>query len=400
MEHDFHDQQLKGRSFQHQDLSGANFSHANISGANFSDASLPDANLDSVKAGIAPTWALLLKTGLVVAVAISSLGAGYWGTLMGDWLPEIDSLAGRIFFCLIGIGLFGSSILIIIRNGLSITLPLFLVFVSIASSIFAIFSDFNPAMLGVFVVAIWIAINTTIVIAGAITAAVIQSLLKRFFRIALLIIMLVFVALGLYLSIAQGGEALYAQIWKLWIRVGVGIPVSIICVCLSLYVGAQAIAENRKYAMIYWFAIAISNYRSTSFRNADLTNADFSNANLRQADFRNANLTRTRWHQAKFLAQARTDEEYLEDPKIRQLVVSLNGREQNFDQFDLRGLNLDGADLTDASFIGAKLSGATLKDAKLDGAKLVQAQLYGADLSGASLTGLHSRLEHFDRHYL
>ncbi|MEM6427352.1 MAG: pentapeptide repeat-containing protein, partial [Cyanobacteria bacterium P01_D01_bin.128] len=141
--------------------------------------------------------------------------------------------------------------------------------------------------------------------------------------------------------------------------------------------------------MIYWFAIAISNYRSTSFRNADLTNADFSNANLRQADFRNANLTRTRWHQAKFLAQARTDEEYLEDPKIRQLVVSLNGREQNFDQFDLRGLNLDGADLTDASFIGAKLSGATLKDAKLDGAKLVQAQLYGADLSGASLTGAY-----------
>ncbi|MGB3135592.1 MAG: pentapeptide repeat-containing protein [Nodosilinea sp.] len=87
------------------------------------------------------------------------------------------------------------------------------------------------------------------------------------------------------------------------------------------------------------------------------------------------------------MTQARTDDTYLENAKIRQLVVTLNGQDQNFDHMDLRCLNLQGANLADASFIGAKLSEATLEGANLDRAKLVQTQLYGANLSGASLTG-------------
>ncbi|WP_313887423.1 pentapeptide repeat-containing protein [Nodosilinea sp. LEGE 07088] len=160
-----------------------------------------------------------------------------------------------------------------------------------------------------------------------------------------------------------------------------------VLLALSVYISKRAVEGDSKYALIRKIAIAICTYRGTSFQKTDLTDANFTAAKLRQADFRQANLTRVRWFQAASLSKARTTGTYLEDPKIRQLVVTLNGQDQNFDHMDLRGLNLQGANLADASFIGAKLSEATLEGANLDRAKLVQTQLYGANLSGASLTG-------------
>lgn len=388
MEHDVSKKQLRSCSFRGQDLSGESFKDADIRGINFSGTTLSHANFSNAKAGLTPVWEFSLKSGLILSVIMLSFVGGYAGDLAGSLLPDIESLAGKIFYCTAGLCLIFSFPIIIIRKGLSVGFLLFLVLTPIFLT-FAAALGFSKPLSGLLLLFIGLTIGMAVMVAGAIAVAVAQILPGNKIWIVIISAALIAATLGVEVSIAQMDREVYDQAWHIWSRVGSAGLVTLVWVSLIPLVGNQAIAGNPKYWFVYWLAIAISNYGSTSFRNADLTDADFSNANLRQADFRDANLTRTRWHHAKYLAQARTDEEYLENPKIRQLVISLSGKGQNFDHFDLRGLNLAGADLTKASFEGTKLSGATLKGAKLDGAKLVRTQLYGTDLSEASLTGAY-----------
>jgi uncharacterized protein YjbI with pentapeptide repeats len=137
------------------------------------------------------------------------------------------------------------------------------------------------------------------------------------------------------------------------------------------------------------FAIAFAATGGTSFRNADLTDADFTSATLKNTDFRRATLIHTHWHQAKMLNRVRPGTTYLKFPQVRQLLITGQGQAQNFDRQPLRCVNLQGANLADASFIGADLSEANLQDANLSRAKLVQTQLDETDLTGATLTGAY-----------
>ncbi|OKH25818.1 hypothetical protein NIES1031_12540 [Chroogloeocystis siderophila 5.2 s.c.1] len=98
---------------------------------------------------------------------------------------------------------------------------------------------------------------------------------------------------------------------------------------------------------------------------------------------------RTCWFQSRKLDSADVAGTYLATPKVRQLVVSKDGSNQNYDRLALQGINLQDGHLEDASFIAADLSGATLQKANLCRAKLVQTQLYHADLTSACLTGAY-----------
>nr|WP_287357665.1 pentapeptide repeat-containing protein [Moorena sp. SIO3B2] len=100
-----------------------------------------------------------------------------------------------------------------------------------------------------------------------------------------------------------------------------------------------------------------------------------------------ANLTRTRFNNTRKLDQAKVGETYLKNPDVRQLVVTGEGKEKNFDHGNLRGVNLARANLVGANFIGADLSEANLQDVDLSRAKLVQTQLDATDFTGATLTG-------------
>ncbi|MEG4530514.1 pentapeptide repeat-containing protein [Microcoleus sp. D2_18a_D3] len=166
-----------------------------------------------------------------------------------------------------------------------------------------------------------------------------------------------------------------------------GIFISLSSLPIVFYVQQKALAGERKYLFFKSLAISLSSKIGTTFEKADLTDANFTGAVLGNTDFREANLTRTCWRNARNLHKARVEGTYLENEKIRQLLVTGDGREQNFDGLDLRGCNLRNADLTDASFINAKLSEATLEGANLTRAKLVKAQLYGTNLTNAILTG-------------
>lgn len=158
---------------------------------------------------------------------------------------------------------------------------------------------------------------------------------------------------------------------------------------LGFYVGWQAIKGNKKYDFVVNAAVAATSFwmRGTSFRGANLTDADFSNAKLKSVDFSDANLTRTSWFHAKELNLACVGESYLKSPQIRELVTTGMGQGKNFDYLSVHGINLSGANLADASFTDTDLSQANLQDANLSGTKLVNTQLKQTDFTGACLTG-------------
>jgi uncharacterized protein YjbI with pentapeptide repeats len=160
---------------------------------------------------------------------------------------------------------------------------------------------------------------------------------------------------------------------------------------LGVYVGWQAIKGNEKYTFVLNAAVAATSFwmKGTSFRGANLTDADFSEAKVKCVDFSDANLTRTSWFHTKEIKSAYVGDSYLKSLQIRQLLITGIGQSKKFDNLSLRGINLSGANLQDASFIGSDLSDANLQDANLSGVKLVKTQLEQTDFTGACLTGAY-----------
>ncbi|MHC5825600.1 MAG: pentapeptide repeat-containing protein, partial [Nostoc sp.] len=160
-------------------------------------------------------------------------------------------------------------------------------------------------------------------------------------------------------------------------------------ILFGAYIGWRAMKGDEKYAIIRNMAVAFAAFGGTSFRSADLTDANFTATTLKSTDFRKAILTRTCFNKTKKLDLVRPGTTYLQKAQLRQLLITGQGTEKNFERQDLRGVNFQGANLVDASFIGADLSQANLQDADLSRVKLVQAQLNGTDFTGATLTGAY-----------
>lgn len=226
-------------------------------------------------------------------------------------------------------------------------------------------------------------------------------------NIAFAIIMALFVAVGLILAEAVGialgkivNKPLALTVGLYWIPIwflflimrsqSVGSVLILISIAgLGVYVGWQAINGNEKYAFVVNAAVAATSFwmRGTSFRGANLTDANFSEAKVKGVDLSDANLTRTSWFYTKELEFACVGESYLKSLLIRQLVITGLGQSKSYDDLSLRGLNLPGINLAEASFIGTDLSYANLQDANLSGAKLVKTQLEQTNFTGAYLTG-------------
>ncbi|NJK67666.1 MAG: CHAT domain-containing protein [Microcoleus sp. SU_5_3] len=154
------------------------------------------------------------------------------------------------------------------------------------------------------------------------------------------------------------------------------------------YVANRVSAEDDKYALIRQLAVAIAAIGGTSFRRANLTNANFSYATLKNTDFTQSNITRTLWHKSSMLDWAIPGATILNNPKIRDLLVSRNGKDKSYEQANLRGANLSDADLCGANLRNADLTDATLEAANLDRANLTQVQAIGANFSNAQMTGV------------
>jgi uncharacterized protein YjbI with pentapeptide repeats len=382
---DFFHQKLQGSSFKDQNLSKVDFRDTNIGGTDFSNAYLVGANLSRTKTGLKLVWKFCLIIGLVLLTLVTGFIAAYSGAGIGTVLYRgwVESFFTFAITCLFTLGLLVCFIVITIRQGLGSAISALAIVIVIAMTLLASLPGSLKTIARYIVfMGIIVGANIASVVTGAIANAFTQTLLNKWvLSIVQLLILLGAIAGSMAGIVGETkSEAILAGNFSTVI-------ITVIMISLSWYAGNESVKGNSKYALIHQIAVAASNLGSTSFRGANLTDADFTGANLKYADFRGANLARTCWFGTKHLAQARISNTYLADPKILQLVVTLNGQNQNFDHMDMRGLNLQGANLTDASLIGTKLSETNLQGANLTRAKLMQAQLYGADLSGTCLTG-------------
>ncbi|MEH2209022.1 pentapeptide repeat-containing protein [Nostoc sp.] len=346
---DFSGQNLRGRNFKGQDLAGANFSYADIRGANFTKANLTGTNFSHAKAGLQRRWVISL---VIISFLLSGLSGFLW-TFNGYLVSQIfnsssdDQSAGWVAL---------------------ITLIAFF-FITIRQGIIASLGAGAVAFAGAFAGA-----------GGAVGVA---------FSGAVVVAIAFAVALALAVALAVAGAFAGAGAFALAVAGAFAGAVAGAGTLFSIYISWRAMKGDQKHSLIRNIAIAFAATGGTSFRGANLTNADFTQATLKSTDFRNTILICSRWHQTKMLDRVRPGSTYLQNSQVRQLLVTGQGQDKNFYRENLRGINLQSANLADASFIGADLSEANLQDADLSRAKLKQTQLDGTDLTGATLTGAY-----------
>ena len=324
---DYSGQNLRGRSFKGQNLTGANFSKADIRGANFTNAILKGADFTGAKAGLQKRWVI----GLLIVSCLLAAISGFFSIIIGVLISSILETKNTQNFvaeivCLVVVAVF---FIVTSRKGLTAGLG-------------AVAGAFAVAEAGA--VAFAVAIAIAIAIAGAIAIAV---------------------------AGAGAGAVAGAGAFTLF----------------SAYIGWRSLAGNEKDAWVRSLALAFAATGGTSFRNADLTDADFTGATLKNTDFRKANLTRTRFYEAKKLDFARVDDSILTKLAVLKLLVTGNGRGKSYAGANLKGANLIGADLKEANLKDAYISEATFQGACLEGANLTLAQAVGTDFTSAQMTG-------------
>lgn len=279
MPQDFSGQNLRGRSFTGLDLSGVNFSDADIRGADFSNAVLRGANFSRALAGLQRHWAIGLVTGAWLLSGISGLYSGltgYFFTIAFDKTkPENASIGVAsniillVFFIIaitrgLRVVALGFAVAVAVAVDLAIALG-FAVSVTVAAS-------FAVSVAATGAIANAVAVAGAKVVGGAVAGAV-----------AVNVAILGAIAFAVAIAKAQF----------------VACAIAVAFALLGAYMGWRAAAFDERYAIIRQFVFALA-ARGTSFRGADLTDADFTSATLKGSDFRNAIVTRTCWDQAEW----------------------------------------------------------------------------------------------------
>ncbi len=382
MSQDFRDANLQGKSFEGQDLSGADFSYAHIQGVDFSDAKLVGADFSQAQAGLQDQWVFTLVAASLILAFVAGLDSAWSGASVGVFLVPQGNYGLDFLF-----GILALLVLIIYgfvvaqrgwgteAGGLAVILAATITFVAAVS---------GPNMgASVVIQAVQIAGTVAGVMAGTLATTATQLLAGKRISGAVIVLALLGSAFGAGLGIPQDKPSTL-------IPGALGaVIMTIALIGLSVYATNRALAGDSRYALIRSIAIALCATKGTNFQNANLTETNFSQAKLKHTDLRGATLTNTNWYQAESLEYARTSRTYLADSRIRELLVTKDGKAKNFDRYDLRELNLQNGNFADASFIGADLSEANLEKADLSRAKLVQAQLYRTNLTHTCLTGAY-----------
>lgn len=347
---------LRGQSFKGKDLSGADFSEADIRGANFTNAYLKGANFSCVRAGLQRRWAI----GLLIISCLFSGASGHYSAIAG-FLAAIVSNEYNLSSYIAGAALgtvFSALYFGLFRQGLAANLT------AVAAGTVAV------AVAGV--------VASTSTVAGTVFgASTVAGSTVVAVSVAGVVAGNVAIAIAVVMAVAGAGATDTNT---------VAVVVAVAFTLLSAYTGWRALAGDEKYASIKNIAIAFAATGGTSFRGANLTDANFTQATLKNTNFSKATLTRTRFYEAQKLNLARVDNTILATQAVLRLLVSGNGRGKSYADANLRGANLVGADLKEANLKNADISEATFEGACLEGANLTLTQAVGTNFTNAQMT--------------
>ncbi|MEL6440112.1 MAG: pentapeptide repeat-containing protein [Cyanobacteria bacterium J06621_8] len=376
-ERNFQQVNLRGQSFEGQTLAGADFSEADLRGADFTGANLQGVNFTGAKCGLQQRWAIFstIFCWLLYYVSVSLV------IILGGIVePIFDSDSARQGFGWLSLIVIVIFLIVLLCKGINAAAVT--IAIVVAAAFLAAFEVRTrtavaaavavPALRGTIAVGGVAAVAVAAAVVVAVTAAVVATAFSK--TDEAVTVGGVGAAAAAVTVVAVGGVG----------RVG-GVGAAAVFIICG-YIGLRSMKGDPRDAWVRSFAIHFAAICGTSFRGANLTDANFSSARLKSTDMRAATLTRVRWYGAEMLDRVRPGNTYLQSDQVRQWLIG-QGTDKNFDGQRLQGVNFQGADLSNASFIDANLSEANLRDADLSGAQLIQTQLDQTDLTGANLTG-------------
>ncbi|NEP09181.1 MAG: pentapeptide repeat-containing protein [Symploca sp. SIO2C1] len=381
---DFRHANLRGKSFQGEDLTGANFSYSDIRGANFTNAILTKANFSHTQAGLLKHW-----TSSLVIVSLILLTISGWITpitsswitwfFTPDFIEQHSIFAGVI--TLIALIIVFIAIIVqglgIVALGVTAVVALVVSLVAGLAGIVAIIS----AVIGAIAVALGVAVAVAVASSAGGTIAVLVVVAVAGVRTIREVRTVAEIGFGASGALDLGGLGLLVG----WSILAVTVVVAVLGV--GHYIAWQALAGDDKYAWIHHITVVFASTGGTSFRQANLTDANFNYALLNNTNFLEAIITRTRWYEAKQLDLARVGDSILRQAAVRDLLVTGNGYKKSYEGANLQGTNLIGANLNQANLKKANLSHSTLQGANLEEANLAQVQANATNFRGAYLTG-------------
>ena len=421
----------QGRSFKNQDLTNQDFSYADIRGADFTGANLTGAKFNYALAGLTKSQIIIIS--IVTTILFITAGIAAFVAVQTPFKfifpkssePDYFNVAILIFIGFVDIGL----LIITIRQGIAETIKYLFYLVSLLiltipiiaslgisekklNNIFRFFG-ISEAPNWIF----WLSGELKIFRGSNIIESVnywfndngdvnpIVGIIITFMVSIVAIFVLIFT-----LSLAVAFAEIIAEKW-LVNRAVLGIlvilargfivstssrPQMLIITCtafcftlilIAQHLAKKILAEDENNLFILQFAVVIGAIGGTNFRNANLTDADFSHAILKSTNFRFANATRTFWRQSKYLKFARVENTILVDIKVRELLITGDGKYKEYIGASLRGANLISADLSNANLKLADLGEATLQAACLNNVNLREALAIGTNFTTAQMSG-------------
>ncbi|RZM74091.1 hypothetical protein DYY88_23890 [Leptolyngbya iicbica LK] len=322
--------------------------------------------------------AILVAVIILVALIDKIPGADILPATSGMVLVPVAAIVATVGALSIGLDL-----TVILAIGLVVTLAAFLFAVAITFTITSIF-------LAISAVTVAVLVTVTFLVAGVTAGLVVATSAILGAVLAAITLTNIENILTNTLALVDIPEDIFQLNGIENIGIGIGantVIFSVLFISLNLYIAWRALQGNPKDTWVRSVAIAVAAIGGTSFRSADLTDANFVQAQLKSTDLRRAVLTRTNWHKTTKLDCTRTSDTILADATVRDLLVTHRGQNQSYVGCNLKGANLTSADLSNADLTEADLSQATLEGAWLEWANLTKAQVLGTNFHRAKLTG-------------
>lgn len=286
-ERSFQQQNLRGKSFRGENLSDADFSGCDIRGADFTNAVLVNTNFSNTTAGLYGKQATVLLVVLIASAAILGLIAGLVGTI-GDvnFVPAraSDSID---FTWVTPIVIVGFAVVSLTHN------------MSVGFGVFA--AAFMLALLGALITPLAVPVAGSLaadIAVNSLVAGATAAVSALFVAAVLAFRMWHAIVIGAAFVIAFAAAILLIETASPTSSTDSVVMVTSIVLPMAGYIGWRTLRGDRKHTITWIVANFLATRWGTSFRGANLTNADFSRAVLRSTDFSKAVLTHTRWDQS------------------------------------------------------------------------------------------------------